>query len=78
VLGYVQIDFVVHGGGSMSGEYLHSLGVTDVCSGWTEAIPLLAREQSLVIEGLKRIQAQMPFTILGINSDNDTALSPIL
>lgn len=71
--GYVEIDFVVHGGGSMSGEYLHSLVVTDVCSGWTEAIPLLAREQSLVIEGLKRIQTQMPVIILGINSDNDSA-----
>lgn len=71
--GYVEIDFVVHGGGSMSGEYLHSLVVTDVCSGWTEAIPLLAREQSLVIEALKRIQIQMPVIILGINSDNDSA-----
>lgn len=71
--GYVEIDFVVHGGGSMSGEYLHSLVATDVCSGWTEAIPLLAREQSLVIEGLRRIQSQMPVIILGINSDNDSA-----
>ncbi|MCK5580709.1 MAG: transposase family protein [Candidatus Omnitrophica bacterium] len=71
--GYVEIDFVVHGGGSMSGEYLHSLVATDVCSGWTEAVSLLAREQSLTVEGLKRIQIQMPIDILGINSDNDTA-----
>ncbi len=71
--GYVEIDFVVHGGGSMSGEYLHSLVATDVCSGWTEAVPLLAREQSLAVEGLRRIQSQMPVIILGINSDNDSA-----
>ena len=32
----------------MAGEYLHSLVVTDVCSGWVEAVPLLAREQTLV------------------------------
>ena len=57
--GYLEIDFVVHGGGSMAGEYLHSLVATDVCSGWTEAVPLLAREQSLVIEGLKRIGKQL-------------------
>ena len=31
-----------------------------VYSGWTEAVALLAREQSLVVEGLKRIQRQMP------------------
>src|SRR3989338_2435829 len=71
--GYVEIDFVVHGGGSMFGEYLNSLVATDVCSGWTEAVPLLAREQSLVIEGLRRIQSQMPVIILGINADNDSA-----
>ena len=46
--GFLGIDFVVHGGGSMAGEYLHSLVVTDVCSGWVEAVPLLAREQTLV------------------------------
>src|ERR1039457_3185705 len=57
----------------MSGEYLHSLVVTDVCSGWTEAVPLLAREQSLVVEGLKRIRSQMPVAVLGIDSDNDGA-----
>lgn len=71
--GYLEMDFVVHGGGSMAGEYLHSLVVTDVCSGWTEAVPLLAREQSLVVEGLKRIRSQMPVAVLGIDSDNDGA-----
>jgi hypothetical protein len=71
--GFLEIDFVVHGGGSMAGEYLHSLVATDVCSGWVEAVPLLAREQTLVIEGLKRIGKQLPVTIRGIDSDNDGA-----
>lgn len=57
----------------MAGEYLHSLVATDVCSGWTEAVALLAREQNLVVEGLKRIRAQMPMPVRGINSDNDGA-----
>ena len=71
--GFLEIDFVVHGGGSMAGEYLHSLVVTDVCSGWVEAVPLLAREQTLVIEGLKRIGNQLPVAVQGIDSDNDGA-----
>jgi len=71
--GYLEIDFVVHSGGSMAGEYLHSLVATDVCSGWTEAIPLIAREQSLVVEGLRRIGSRMPMPIVGIDSDNDGA-----
>lgn len=73
VPGFLEIDFVVHGGGLMSGEYLHSLVVTDVCSGWVEAVPLLAREQNLVIEGLSVIRGQLPVPMLGIDSDNDGA-----
>lgn len=71
--GYLEIDFVVHSGGSMAGEYVHSLVATDVCSGWTEAVPLIAREQSLVVEGLRRIRTRMPMTVLGIDCDNDGA-----
>jgi hypothetical protein len=71
--GYLEIDFVVHGGRFMAGSFLHTLVSTDVSSGWTEFIPLLAREQSLVVEGLDVFFQQIPFPILGIDSDNDSA-----
>ena len=53
--GYLEIDFVAHCGGRLTGAYVHSLVATDVASGWTEMIPLLAREQSLVVEGLEAL-----------------------
>jgi len=71
--GYLEIDFVVHGGDSLAGNFIHSLVATDVYSGWTEAVPLLAREQSLVVEGLEAIGQRLPMTIRGIDSDNDGA-----
>jgi len=71
--GCLEIDFVAHCGGSMKGSIIHSLVATDVCTGWTEFVPLIAREQSLVIEGLEVIGKQMPIPIVGINSDNDSA-----
>src|SRR5512135_412561 len=46
--GFLEVDFVAHGGDSMQGTFLWSLVATDVCSGWSEAVPLVAREQSLV------------------------------
>jgi hypothetical protein len=52
--GFLEIDFVAHGGSSVEGTFLWSLVATDVCSGWTEAVALLAREQSLVVEGLEQ------------------------
>ena len=71
--GFLEIDFVAHCGGALSGAFIHSLVATDVCSGWAEAIPLLAREYSLVVEGVEVTGRQLPVTILGIDSDNDGA-----
>ena len=70
--GYLEIDLVAHCGGTVTGSYISSLVVTDVCSGWTEAIPLLAREQSLVVVGLEAVSRVFPVPIRGINSDNDS------
>ena len=70
--GYLEIDLVAHKGGVASGTFIHSLVVTDVSSGWTEAVPLLAREQSLVVEGLEAISGVFPVPIRGIDSDNDS------
>ena len=68
-LGYLEIDLVAHCGESMGGSFVYSLVATDVCTGWTEAVPLLAREQSLVVAGLEAIAKQLPFRVLGIDSD---------
>jgi len=71
--GYFEIDFVAHCGGLMAGSFIQTLVATDVSSGWTELMPLLAREQYLVVEGLEALLQQIPFPVLGIDSDNDGA-----
>jgi hypothetical protein len=71
--GELEIDFVVHCGDTTSGSCIHSLVGTDVCSGWTEAVPLLAREQSLTAEGLDVIAGRFPVPVIGLNPDNDGA-----
>ena len=37
--GHLEIDLVVHHGGSLWGSMIHSLVATDICTGWTEAVP---------------------------------------
>ena len=71
--GFLEIDLVAHCGGTLSGSFIHSLVATDVSSGWTEAVPLLAREQSLVAQGVEVISRQLPIPLRGIDSDNDSA-----
>lgn len=69
--GFLGIDLVVYHGGFLWGSMIHSLVATDICTGWTEAVPLLGREQALVVAGLEAIASQLPFPVLGIDSDND-------
>lgn len=71
--GYFEADFVVHAGGSLRGSPIHSFVFTDVCSGWTESVPLIVREQSLVVEALRILQRQLPVPLLGLDTDNDGA-----
>jgi len=71
--GYLEIDFVDHNGGLLAGSCTHSLVSVDICSGWVEAIPLLAKSQELVVEAIEAMSQQLPFPILGIDSDNDSA-----
>ena len=72
--GYLETDLVAHGGGVASGAFIHSLVVTDVCSGWTEAVPLPARERSPVVEGLEAVAHVFPVPVRGMDSDNDSVL----
>jgi len=71
--GYFEIDMVAHCGGTMAGSFVHTLVATDVCTGWTECLPLLAREQDIVAEALEALLGQIPVPALGIDSDNDGA-----
>lgn len=71
--GFCEADFVAHNGGVITGACVHSLVVTDVSSGWTECLPLVVRQQALVVEALEVLQARLPFPLLGLDTDNDGA-----
>ena len=68
--GFTEIDLVAHCGGNTRGEYLHSLTMTDVATGWTECAALRNRGQQAVFEGLVLARQRLPFALRGIDSDN--------
>ena len=47
------MDMVAHCGKSVAGSHAHSLVLTDIASGWTEAAAMVAREQ-LLIRAIRR------------------------
>jgi len=68
--GFVEIDLVGHEGGNSSGEFLYTLDVTDVATGWTETQAVKNKARQWVFEALKDIRERLPFPLLGIDSDN--------
>lgn len=68
--GFCEADLVAHDGGSAFSDYCHSLNLTDVATAWTETIALKNKAQIHVFEGLSVIRTQMPFALLGLDSDN--------
>ena len=71
--GFFEMDFLAHCGKSVAGSHVHSLVLTDIASGWTEAAAMVVREQSLVTETVHGIRARLPFPMLGLDVDNDSA-----
>lgn len=72
--GYFEVDMVEHcGGPKHDGNFVHSLVLTDVATGWTECVALPVRNQSLVVQGLAKAANDLPFPMRGIDTDNDSA-----
>jgi hypothetical protein len=70
--GFVEADLVAHSGPTSRGSYVQTLVLTDVATGWTECAPLLVREQTLLSAVLTELRKQLPFALLGLDTDNDS------
>ena len=68
--GFFEIDTVAHCGGDISGQYLNTLTFVDIATGWVELIPLLRKCGSDVIAGLNIVKRLIPFSLLGLDTDN--------
>lgn len=71
--GFMEIDLVVHCGVRAVGSFVHSLVLTDVATGWTECVALPMREQALIVEAVRGVEGRLPFPLLGLDTDNDSA-----
>lgn len=68
--GWLEADTVAHCGGDMGASFIWSLTATDIFSGWTEVRPSWNRGQHSVCEAFGAIEKHLPFTILGVDTDN--------
>jgi hypothetical protein len=71
--GYCEVDMVAHGGTSVAGSFIQTLTMVDVATGWTECLPLVTRDGSLVVEAMRHAQSLFPWLLRGVDFDNDSA-----
>ena len=71
--GFMEMDMVVHCGTKLVGTFVHSLVLTDVASGWTECLAIPVREQTIIVEAITGLRRRLPFPLLGLDTDNDSA-----
>lgn len=70
VPGFVEADTVAHCGTSLLGNFVWSITLTDIYSGWTENAAVWNKGAHGVLTQLKLIEERLPFKILGFDSDN--------
>src|SRR5258708_1225473 len=70
--GFFEMDLVAHCGWSGAGPFLYTLSMVDVATGWVACAGLRDKREETVFHALQRIRAELPFRILGLDSDNGT------
>ncbi len=68
--GWMEADTVSHGGGTSSGDYLWSVTLTDIYSGWTELRAVWNCGGSGVRAAVEEIEEALCFELLGFDCDN--------
>jgi len=68
--GFVEIDLVGHDGGQAAGDFCQTLDLTDVATTWTETMAVRNKAQVWVFAALKNLRKNLPFPLLGLDSDN--------
>jgi hypothetical protein len=68
--GHLETDLVHHAGGSAAGDYVHTLQLVDVATGWSERVAILGRSQESMEGGFRRVLERLPFPITELHPDN--------
>jgi len=74
VPGHLEVDTVAHCGNSLSGDFIYTLDVVDIATGWNALAAIWNKSEVAVKAAVERIEAELPFPILGWDSDNGSEL----
>ena len=68
--GHFELDLVHHCGAHTEGEYVYTLQMVDVATGWSGRRAILGRSYIVVADALYYLFHQIPFPVLELHPDN--------
>ncbi len=68
--GHFELDLVHHCGGRTEGEYVYTLQLVDVATGWSGRRAILGRSYMVVADALYYLAQQIPFPFRELHPDN--------
>lgn len=68
--GHLEVDLVHHCGPSASGEYVHTLQLVDVATGWGERRAMLGRSYLVTQDAFRYVLKRLPFPVRKAHPDN--------
>jgi len=68
--GHFEVDTVHHCGQATVGEYVYTLQMVDVATGWSERVAVLGRSQREMEGGFKHIRNRLPIPVIQLHIDN--------
>jgi hypothetical protein len=68
--GHLETDTVHHCGDSASGEYVHTVQIVDVATGWSDRQATLGRSYTVMKDAFDTLLERLPFAVRELHPDN--------
>jgi hypothetical protein len=68
--GHFEVDLVWHCGEDGRGDFIHTMQMVDVATGWSEIAAVYGRSYKAIQDGFQAILGRLPFPVKEIHPDN--------
>ena len=68
-IGFMEMDTVAHCDDNLSGEFIYSLDMVEIATGWSEQIAVMGKGEQGIVTAIEEIKKGLPFELKGLDSD---------
>ena len=65
----MEMDTVAHCGDRLVGEFIYSLDMLEIATGWSEQVAVMGKGERGIVTAIEAIKKDLPFLLKGLDSD---------